>query len=321
MAFGLTGWGLTAATWGFGLGGYYNPYYDTPVVVNNQPVVSYSEPVMSEPAQMAMAADENSPTDADPATDVFNQARSAFYTRDFDQALSLTDQALQISPRDAAINEFRSLCLFALGRYREAAGTIHAVLAVGPGWDWTTLASLYDDTSVYSDQLRRLENSIKEQDSAEGRFLLAYHYITCGHIDSAVTQLRSVIKLQPKDKVAQQLLTMYAPDEAEAGDPPEPNITNETPPAYPLEKLKGQWTAAAEGGEFKLALEDEDKFSWSFVRNGQPQSVDGTFVLKGQNLAMEPTTGGVMLSEITLKDDGTLEFAPVGQSTKLTFKR
>jgi hypothetical protein len=60
-------------------------------------------------------------------------------------------------PKDAATHEFRSLTQFALGKYQEAAATIYAVLAVGPGWDWTTLSSMYPDIDTYTAQLRKLE--------------------------------------------------------------------------------------------------------------------------------------------------------------------
>ena len=44
--------------------------------------------------------------------------------------------------------------LFALKRYDEAAAALYAVLSVGPGWDWTTLISLYADPETYTQQLR-----------------------------------------------------------------------------------------------------------------------------------------------------------------------
>lgn len=318
-AFGVTAWGLTAASWMFGVGSYYNPYYDTPVIVNNQPVVVYSQPIVGDAADYA-TADAGGGAPPDPAMDLFDQARSAFYQGQYDQALQLTDQALQKSPRDAAINEFRSLCLFALGRYREAAATIHAVLAVGPGWDWTTLSSLYPSTGAYAEQLRRLEDSIKQKDSADARFLLAYHYLTCDHKEAAIAQLKSVIKLQPKDEVAAQLLQMYAPGETGSSEPP-PAPEKDIPPAFPPEKLQGTWTAKDGDGQFTLVLSGDGKFTWTFTREGAPQTMEGTWSLQGNDLAMEPTAGGLMLSEVKLADDSTLDFAPLGQTTKLTFKK
>ena len=105
------------------------------------------------------------------------------------------------------LHEFRGLALFALHRYKEAAGTIYAVLSVGPGWDWTTLSSFYPDVDVYTEQLRALEQYVNANpNAAEARFLLAYHYMTCGHTDAAATQFKAVVQLNPKDQLSAQLL-------------------------------------------------------------------------------------------------------------------
>src|SRR5690606_10115913 len=50
MAFGATMWGLNAVNWAFGVGAYDNPYYDAPVYVNNQAVVSYDQPIVGDPS-------------------------------------------------------------------------------------------------------------------------------------------------------------------------------------------------------------------------------------------------------------------------------
>jgi len=350
MAFGATMWGLNAVAWTFGVGNYYNPYCDGPVYVDNQQVVSYTQPVVGDPAYDANAeqalatADDNSDAPAptpgsdaevapstpdDALTQTFNDARNAFYQENFDQALSLTDQALKSAPRDAAINEFRSLCLFALGRYREAAANIHAVLAAGPGWDWTTMISLYSNKATYTAQLRQLESAVKANPkAADVRFLLAYHYLTCDYKDAAVALLKTVTELQPKDVLAADLVKMYtpAPDSAEGAstastatpDAPAPDLEK---PAYPLEKLQGDWVARDDRGEFALHLGKDDAFTWKFTREGKPQSVKGAYVIRGKNLVMQPDTGGTMLSEITLQNDQTLLFTPIGESQKLTFTR
>ena len=59
-----------------------------------------------------------------PAVSTFDQARMSFQVGDYQQALSLTDQALAKMPNDAAMHEFRALCLFALQRYDEAAESV-----------------------------------------------------------------------------------------------------------------------------------------------------------------------------------------------------
>ncbi len=70
------------------------------------------------------------------------------------ERLPALDAALAKTPDDVVLHEFRaSLCLRCM-RYKEAAGTLYAVLSVGPGWDWTTMSGLYQSTDTYTQQLR-----------------------------------------------------------------------------------------------------------------------------------------------------------------------
>ncbi|MES2790471.1 MAG: tetratricopeptide repeat protein [Planctomycetota bacterium] len=332
MAFGATMWGITAIDAVFGVGSYSNPYCDGPVSVDGQQVTSYTEPVSGDPAydqqqtadtgDPAAATDPNAPAPADPLTATFDQARDAFHSDKFDEAMKLTDQALVKAPQDAAINEFRSLCLFSLGRYRESAAAIHAVLAAGPGWDWTTMVSLYSNVKVYEEQLRKLETASKANpQSADVRFLLAYHYLTCDHKDAALEQWKKIVEIQPDDQLSADLVKMYSPP-----SDTDPKVAETPPakvdkPAYPMEKLQGNWAAKDDRGDFALSLGADDSFTWKFNRDGKPQTVKGAYVVRGNNLVMQPDSGGVMLSEITLSDDKTLLFTPVGSKDKLTFNK
>jgi len=148
-----------------------------------------------------------------------NSAVAAFKQNDYDTALNIVNNGVKQYPTDAVMHEFRALVLFARGDYQQAAATIHSVLAVGPGWNWTTLSGLYNDVSVYTTQLRALEATVKQRpDDAGARFLLAYHYITDGYADSAARQLQQVAKLIPTDRVASDLLRMVsAPQAGQAG--------------------------------------------------------------------------------------------------------
>ena len=96
-------------------------------------------------------------------------ARRAFYAGDYPRSLSLIDAAIAKSPSDVVLHEFCALVLFAMQRYKEAAGTLYAVLSVGPGWDWTTMISLYSDFDVYTRQLQSLENYVKRTPGVCGR--------------------------------------------------------------------------------------------------------------------------------------------------------
>src|SRR5262249_30167678 len=144
------------------------------------------------------------------------QSRAAFASGDHKQALELCNQALKTLPNDAVVHEFRSLILFAMQNYRDAAAAAYAVLSAGPGWDWTTLTTLYGNIGDYTTQLRRLESFVQENPrSSEARFLLAYHYLTSGYPDAARAQLREVDALTPNDRLVKQLLGLSAAPEAE----------------------------------------------------------------------------------------------------------
>src|SRR5262249_17524474 len=112
------------------------------------------------------------------ASRAWSKVCTAFKAGDSAQALALCDQALAKLPNDSSLHEFRGLVLFALGRYDDAAAALYAVLSVGPGWDWTTLVSLYADVAVYTAQLRALEQYCDSlAGAAAPRFVLAYHYM------------------------------------------------------------------------------------------------------------------------------------------------
>jgi hypothetical protein len=110
-----------------------------------------------------------------------------------------------------------ALCLFARKSYPEAAAGLYAVQAAGPGWDWKTMSALYPDTNTYTQQLRALEQFVKEHHKdAQGRFLLGYHYMVLNERDAAREQFTLAADQQPKDKLSAQLA------EALAEKPPTP---------------------------------------------------------------------------------------------------
>jgi len=207
---GIGAWGIGSSAYGWGYMPYSNPYYADPGVVAaaEAPIYDYSQPLSTEASPPEESA-------ADQAVQGFDAARAAFLAGNYDQALQQTDQALKSFPTDAAMHEFRALCLFALRRYDESAATLYAVLSAGPGWDWTTMARLYPNVDVYTAQIRALEAYISGQPtSASARFVLAYHYLTQGHNESAVDQLREVLKLQPSDRLAAQIVAQLSASSA-----------------------------------------------------------------------------------------------------------
>src|SRR5262249_3580703 len=133
----------------------------------------------------------------------FDSARSVFRTGDYRQALALADQAIKETPNDPILHEFRAICLFAMGRYDEAAVPLYTVLSAGPGWDWTTLVGLYPSIDAYTPQLRALEAFVAATPrAAAARFVLAALYMTQGDNASATAMLKQVVALQPQDKLS-----------------------------------------------------------------------------------------------------------------------
>ena len=239
-ATGVTAWALGSSFYNWGYASYANPYYAEEAVA--QPIVIEQTVAGGEPQTVTVPAytyDYSQPIDtqsapppeevANPAVAKFDSARAAFGTGDYAGALRLTDEALKVLQNDATLHEFRALVLFAVGKYDLAAGPLYAVLSVGPGWDWTTMAGLYPNIEVYTSQLRKLEAFVSANPtSTAGRFVLAYHYLTQGNTDAAVSQLKEVVTLAPQDTLSAQLVKQFSPP---AAAPDTPAATTAPPPA------------------------------------------------------------------------------------------
>lgn len=313
LGWGLGAWGLGSLIYGSGYLPYYNPYYANVGVGNAgyAAVYDYAQPI---PVQY-----DTPRTDLSSTGDVSNAAIQAFRRNDYDTALDLINRAVAQSPDDSALHEMRALVLFAKGDYRQAAATIHSVLALGPGWDWSTLSSLYPDVAIYTTQLRALEQFVGQNPrDAAGRFLSAYHYLTAGHADAAADQLQKVVAIVPEDHVAADLLRMLKPQSAETGvaerptpQPPGPTTPPET--VVNANSIIGTWQAAREdGAKFDLTLAPDKSFVWKYQSMNQPaQEMRGTYTLEGNVLALSRQDGGSLVGEITPEGQG-FKFKLVG---------
>jgi hypothetical protein len=248
------------------------------------------------------------------------------------------------------MHEFRALVLFAMGDFAQAAATIHSVLAVGPGWDWTTLSGMYANPNAYTAQLRALENYVElNPDKADGRFLLAYHYMTGGHPAQAANLLRDVTRLLPSDRLAADLLRMTsaggpgatghvagANDGGALDDSPPPapeDDGSQAPPgqavaaAEPVDPaaLVGNWRASRDdGSSFSLSLKPDMTFVWKFSQKGQTQTLTGTYGVEQALLVMQSKQGGAMLGQVVMDGDRSFSFKMPGappQDPGLTFRR
>jgi tetratricopeptide (TPR) repeat protein len=279
---GLFGWGLGGWANSWLYGGFFNPYFVAPVI--NTTVVANAPPVFvpdySRPLDLTSIAPE--PENAEQEDLTFQAALDAFKAGDFARALSLNDLALKPHPNDPILHEFRALCLFALGRYDEAAGVLYVVLTAGPGWDWATMIGLYSDADTYTRQLRALEEAAgRDPAAASKRFVLAYHYLVQEHVEQARQQFEAVVKLQPKDQLAAHFVKLLtasseAPAAADADSARAAETDQARQPSPPPAALVGTWNAKpAPDLSIELTVREDGQFTWDVNDNGQASSIAG----------------------------------------------
>jgi hypothetical protein len=337
----MTSWLYGPSLYDWGYSSYYNPYYTVagnPLVVQTS-AYDYSQPLSAQTTAPAPGVTEQ-------ATAEFDAARAAFKAGDYTKALDLTDQAIRKMPNDASLHEFRGVTLFAMGRYSDAAAPLYAVLAVGPGWDWSTFSTLYPNVSVYTEQLRSLEKYCNENpSSAAPRFVLAYLYLMQGHTEAGVEQLKHVVMLQPKDTIAAGLLqrlgaagaptgtagtagTAGTTPPAEAAPPPSPaarrggnapsTTLTTTPPVKPG-RFEGNWTAQPiPETTITLAFLDRDRFSWKVSQQGHDREIHGKMTSGNGLLTLAQDNGMPMVGNVTWQDETHFNFRIPGSAADQT---
>ncbi len=343
LAVGATAWGLNrVAYWNYA-STYYNPYYVVPTTAAAVPVYNYSQPIVlnnyasAEPATgdaSVASAQTPAPPQANPAandaTALVDQAREKFYGKQYATARELCDKALQKSPQDPVIHELRALCLFALGEYPEAAATLNALLATAPGMDWTTMSTLYKETSTYTLQLRKLEKHCEAKpDDAAAAFVLAYHYLVLGEQDAAVDELRRVVQNQPRDTTAKRMLDALAPEAPKEAPKPAAEVTatadKDSGATKPQTDLVGSWKAVAGDATIELSVDDSSQFRWTAKAKGQPDvTLTGQLATTSSTLVLDGGEQGVLVANVTPKSATEFDFAIQGapnSDSKLVFQR
>jgi hypothetical protein len=313
------GMSMASPSYGYGSTPYVNPYagaglgaggvnqvQPTNAPADNGAAANAAPYDYSQPVNVA-AAPPDVPQPADPGSSPAQQAREAFQMGDYANSLRLTQQALGQMPNDVSLHEFLALVLFAQGSYEQAAAPLYAVLSVGPGWDWTTLIGNYSDSSLYTVQLRGLEDFVKANpQSAKAQFVLAYHYISDGHPDAAIRSLKNVISLQPNDNLSAQLLSKLQPGSAApaAAQPVDPSI------------LPGVWVAQAPpNATITLTMTQDAGFTWAFAAPGKPPvTINGNYTLNNGVLTLsgKDTPGGPLAGQVSSSDANHLSFKAVG---------
>lgn len=309
--FGLTTWGVNRLGWATGYYSYFNPYATRYVINRSSIYYDYSQPIAVVSGVDAATAPPDASAEAMAA---FDRAMEAFYAGEYETSLAWVNEALKEMPDDTAVHEFRALVLFALGRYDESAATLYAVLSVGPGWNWTTMSSLYPSVDVYTTHLRTLETYTRSRPlESAPRFVLAYHYLTTGYEEAAAAQLRRVVARNPEDDVARSMLLSLDPQ----ADVPKPEVAPPPKPASPIEPsdVVGTWTAMRDRDEFVVDLNEDGDFSWTYQPSGGANSiVSGVWAVDEDGvLALDMGEDDVMLAQLNLTG-GELDFYMLGDT-------
>ncbi|WP_339910336.1 tetratricopeptide repeat protein [Symmachiella dynata] len=321
--------------WGFGL---YTSF------VNVGPTYTYCNPYCV--AGVTTVYDYNQPLEvagedpqlSDIASNYFAEAREAFYAGDLKTAMDKIELAIKEMPSNSDLHQFRSLVLFSMKQYGQAAASAHVALTAGPGWNWDTLKSLYPSADIYTARLRALEEARDQnkQDPAI-RFLLAYHYLMLNHIESAAKELTQVVALEPRDELAAKMLGTITGQEVETQQPAEqPQTSVETnasglgalsnagnsgpastePVQQPQEaklpepaKIVGEFRASpAEGIEFKFVLNADKTFVWTFQSKDETSSFEGTYTVSGNELTLVRKKDGDKLIGIMTPTEKGFDF-------------
>ena len=335
---GVGAWGMGSPMYGWGYSNYNNAYYGVPQMNSGQIAAptqariadrndlsqattgagagqagyDYSQPISTTAAPPAAPV-------ASQATAAFDQARDAFKQGNYAQALQLDQQALGQMPNDPNLHQFEALGLFAQGQYDQAAAPIYAVLTIGPGWNWTTLISMYSEADVYTKQIRALEEYVRTNpQSAPAHFVLGYHYLTQGHNDAAAKQFVKAAGLQPSDKLSAQLAAQLQPPASQqpSSEATAPPTATASAGSAVQSKLAGRWSATpAKDARVALAINDDGGFTWAVTAPGQPAKniagkstfANGVLTLAGQDQQL-----GALAGQVAWQDDNHMTFRVLG---------
>ena len=177
------------------------------------------------------------------------------------------------------------------------------------------MASLYPNIDVYTSQLRKLEAFVAANpNSTAGRFVLAYHYLTEGHTDAAVSRLKEVVALAPQDTLSAQLVKQFSPP---ATAPDTPAAATAPPPATTPAKqgnLAGNWTAHPAGDTtIDLRIGDDETFTWKVTAKGKPRQLAGKWSLTNNLLTLaQEGDAGALVGRVSWQADDKWSFRVIG---------
>lgn len=317
IGWGLVGWGLGSLIYNIGYSNYCNPYPVQPVP-SLKGEITYLQPITVVAASAAPQPNEAVAASTEKSESFVSESQTAFKQRNYLVALESVNQAIAESPSDGALHEYRALILFALGKFSEAAGVLNPVLASGPGWDWSTMITLYELPETYTRQLKALEKyALAKPEAASAHFLLGYHYMICDHLKSAALQFETAAKLQPADRVSQQLAELVKSSAIPGSSDSEPPAETTEPVAAPapvsLEKLTGTWVSdKGKDGKITLNFKQDGKFVWNFTKDAKPNEFGGEYSINDDGLLVLEGENSQMVAKVALPQDQQMKFVLSG---------
>lgn len=311
-----------------------NPYY----IPSTTTIFNYSQPIrISTVVRSIQSVDlPASEPDADTvALELFNEGVAAFKDGDFVTAMNKFDTAVHRLSDDPVLHEMRALTYFALGKYRESAAVLNALLATSPGMDWTTMSGLYGDVELYTQQLRALETHVESNPKdASALFVLAYQYLVTGYQQDAAKLLADVVALQPNDTTATQMLRSLSTEDDDLAPPiaaAAKAAIDATDADQPQTDLVGKWTATTEGVTISLEVTETSTFTWRAIPKpidgkpaAEPTELTGDVLASGESLVLNTESQGAMTGRVQSRGEDQFRFIVPGgppDDPGLTFNR
>jgi hypothetical protein len=181
------------------------------------------------------------------------------------------------------------------------------------------MVGLYPNVDVYTSQLRKLEAFITANPtSTAARFVLAYHNLTQGNTEAAVSQLKQIVALAPTDTLSAQLVKQFSPPSESSGTPAP--TTTPAAPATPAKqgKLAGTWKAQPSADTtIDLRIGDDQTFSWNVSAKGKPRQLTGTWSLTDNLLTLaQAGDAGALVGRVTWQADDKWTFRAIGTGSE-----
>jgi hypothetical protein len=139
----------------------------------------------------------------------------------------------------------------------------------------------------------------------------------CDHLKSAALQFETAAKLQPADRVSQQLAELVKSSAVPGSSDSEPPAETTEPVAAPapvsLEKLTGTWVSdKGKDGKITLSFKQDGKFVWNFTKDAKPNEFGGEYSINDDGLLVLDGENSQMVANVALPQDQQMKFVLSG---------